>query len=353
MALVFMDGFDYLPVQFQTTPSAPLSSMWTNGNKWTGYSSSGGYLGTSSATTPYSFGLSLYSYISSIHRTLGANYTTLFAGFNFYCTGFGNTPQILAFYDGGNGQVALVVTSSGYLTALSYAGGATICASSSALSTDTWYYVEFSSAFSSSGAVQIRVNGSTVASGTGNTGSSGNSYANVVYMGTAIYSAPPPVEAYFDDFILMDSTGTSLNGFQGPLRIYSVLPNSDVSNTGWTLSSGSTINSLINETATTTTNYVESSISSSEYLVGCAGLYGGAGAVQAVAVNVVAQASASTPASFTNTLKSGSTTVNSATFTPVVTTPGIFQSIYTTDPNTSAAWSTSAVNSIQVGATIS
>lgn len=351
MALIFMDGFDYLPVQFQTTPSSPLNAMWTNGNKWTGYSTSGGYLGTST-TTPYSFGLSLYSFISSIHRTLGANYTTLFAGFNFYCTGFGNTPQILSFNDGGNGQVSLVVSSSGHLTAQSYAGGS-ICVSSSSLSTNTWYYVEFSSTFSASGTVQIRVNGSTVASGTGNTANSGNSYANTVYIGTAIYSGPPPVEAYFDDFILMDGTGSSLNGFQGPLRIYSVLPDSDVSNTGWALSSGGTVNSLINETATSTANYVESSVSSSEYLVGCAGLYGGAGAVQAVAVNVVAQASASTPASFTNTLKSGSTTVNSTAFTPVVTTPGIFQSIYTTDPNTSAPWSTSAVNSIQVGATIS
>ena len=350
MALLFMDGFDYIPASGGT-----LASIWLgSGSKWDLYYANGS-IGTETSSTPFGFGGALDPVAGYLMKNLASNYATLIAGFYLNPLNIHYGLRLLSFYDGSTSQVHLIVDGDGHFEVLNNVGSSVAGVGATTLVSGTWYYIEFKATINSStGSVYVRVNGSAEISATGlNLAASGNNYVNGIRLGNATFSFPGVNESYTDDFVLMDSSGSTMNGFQGPLRIYSVLPNSDVANAGWTLSSGSTINTLINETATSTANYVECATSTDSFLVGCGSLYGGSGNIMAVAVNSAAEGSGAGPPSFKNLLNSGSTALAGNSLTPVASTVGMFQTLYVTDPNTSAAWTTSAVNSIAVGAVMS
>jgi hypothetical protein len=124
----------------------------------------------------------------------------------------------------GNRKIALRINSSGQLMAYASDGTTQIGSTgSTSLAQDTWYRIECSVDSSLTGNVEVRIDGATEISGTGNTNSL-VSYG--LLLGKVVNRNGNTVDFYYDDVIVGDS------GFIGPGGIVRLDPISD--NDTWT-----------------------------------------------------------------------------------------------------------------------
>jgi hypothetical protein len=217
MALVFMDGFDkYGPLS--TAPTPYLNQEWNTISGTTfaiaaGLSSSGSAVNIGSAST--------------MTRNLGANYSRLIGGFRF-STGLTNN-GVLTFYDGGSAQASIVINvTTGTIGIRNGAVGGTLLGTSAAsVTANSTHYLEYDITFANAGSYQLWLDGVSILSGTGDTTTTANSFANAILLGQPNVAANTFL---VDDFYLFDATGTVNNA---PLltspRIETQFPNADAS----------------------------------------------------------------------------------------------------------------------------
>lgn len=100
-----------------------------------------------------------------------------------------------------------------------------LATSSTALSTGTWYFLELKTVISdSSGTLELRINGVTAATFTGDTKQSSTlSTARSIRLGGGVYASTD--YGYIDDLYICDGTGTSNNDFLGDCRVDTLYPN--------------------------------------------------------------------------------------------------------------------------------
>lgn len=122
-----------------------------------------------------------------------------------------------------------------------------------ALQADQYYYIEFKATIHpSAGAYEVRVNGVTVLSGTGDTQHSVNSRASIIYIYRSGYSFK------LDDIYVCDGTGGVNDTFLGDRKAVAVLPDAAGANSDWTGSAGGDHYALVDENPPTgDTDYVE------------------------------------------------------------------------------------------------
>jgi hypothetical protein len=101
---------------------------------------------------------------------------------------------------------------------------------------DTWKYVEFRvKCHNTNGEYELRINEQVVLSDTAlNTQAGANPYHNGFGF-VALSSSAGPI---FDDFYLLDSSGTVNNTFLGNMRVCTLRPDSDGDSSAWTPNSG-------------------------------------------------------------------------------------------------------------------
>lgn len=106
------------------------------------------------------------------------------------------------------------------------------------ISDASWHWVELKftpGTDATSGTIEARVNGNVVITEqTGIDTFQSTSAAGVDH----IFLIGAEEGARFDDILLMDATGTEMNGYLGDTRITTLTPNSDGSTTNWTASAG-------------------------------------------------------------------------------------------------------------------
>lgn len=212
MADIFWDGFDkYGPLN-----CIPSNSLMNS--EWTTVPSSSSSFVAGRFTGSLAFQLS-YSYVSA-SRTLPNNYGRLIGGIALNPTLSGNSGVI--FGDAGTNQCAVGFNSSGKLVLWTGGlGGTQVAITSSAITANTWHYVEWDITFASSGSYNIYLDGVSVLSGTGNMKSSSNSYANQVILSGYTCN--------FDDMYVFDSTGSVNNAVRGDSRVETLFPTGDAS----------------------------------------------------------------------------------------------------------------------------
>jgi len=335
MALLLFDGFDYLP--------SNMNNYFNNsGGKWN-ISANGAPDLITTSNTRYNYGTAIgfgnYIYIgANIPNT-----TTVIAGFALYTTiGYSD---ILRFVDATTTQISLYVSADDSSLAV-YRNGSKIASSpSNVISTSSWSYIEVKVTFSATvGTVTVRVNNVEVISFTGNTIATTNAYCNIVQIGqVGRYSYYE-----FDDFILMDGTGSYMNDFQGEERVLTLLPNSDIS-TQFTRSSGTVSYALLNDTATNFTSYTQDSTSGDTDIFGYSTVSSSITGILGVQVNTVCQKTDSGALLMNNVLATGGNTYTSATKTVTNTTPAILSDRWAISPYTGTAWTPSDINSINAG----
>ena len=161
--------------------------------------------------------------------------STLIASFGYrtdYGTPGGISPWaygIFAMYDGTTQGMTLTLTADGNIQVCR---GTTVLATTSALGLviGTWYFIEFKVVCGATGSFELRVNGTTVASGTGvNTQAGSHAYHDRVRFFGGAYANPCT-----DDFYVLDGAGSVNNTFLGNNKIVAVLPNTDGDANAWT-----------------------------------------------------------------------------------------------------------------------
>jgi len=161
--------------------------------------------------------------------------------------------------DGANYQADLRWNPDGTLTVTRNGTAVLGGTSTSILTTNIWYYIEFKCTISTSipaNSWQVRVNGQqfiNVASGQSSQVTA-NATANTVRIGGNM--ATSAFNAWFDDLYMCDGNGTVNNNFLGEVKIVASLPNAAGSNTQWGALSGPNYTNVNQQTPDDDTSYV-------------------------------------------------------------------------------------------------
>lgn len=334
MAVLFRDGFD-------TYSGAEMGAKWSVINNATV---------SSAAARNGAQGMAWNSANGGFYAqwNFPANNTnTLYLGFAVYPKG-ASYGTLCQFYNGTSLQCDVRLNASGqpYITR----NGTTLVTATAPISLNAWHYIEFKLLVASSGGIaELRVDGTVVATFTGNTQNVTGGVNNFrLYQGWPTGTNGP----WFDDLYLLDSSGSNawLTTYLGDVKIISGLPNANGTTNNWTPNGAASNYECVNETPWDgDTTYV------SDATPGDIDLYTfpaiSASAVYDVCVNLVADKDDTALRTIRGEVRSGGVNYdNGVDFTLTQSSYQNFQADFPVDPNTSAQWTVAGVNSAQFGA---
>lgn len=333
MALVFMDSFDHYG-------SADITEKWSI-NNFVAINAGSGRRGTASARISS----------SSTYLTLQVpNQPTYIVGFAFRPTSMpGSNAQFVELRDGSTTQVGLYFATTGVLFVTRGVTG--LQSSTQALTLNIYHYIEIATTIHSTlGTVTVCVNGTPWITATNqNTQQTANAFVNAIRLGAIGSTGFGTTD--LDDVYVCDGTGSTNNTLLGDCRVDALLPTADGSNSAWTVSTGTTHSTLVDETAPNdNTDYVSTSTAGARDSYAMADLpamvnptiYG----IQQL--SSLAKDDAGTR-QVKNLLKSGATTVVGSTTHTLASSFIYYREVWETNPDTSAAWSVAAVNALEAG----
>lgn len=335
--LLFMDGFDHYA-------TADIPKKWGAANTFAAIDSAAGRRGGGALDSPYNGG--------GIKKTFAAGASWVI-GFAFKTSSLPASSLYLAFLrDAGSNQCELRLNSDGTLQVTRNVATLTGGTSSNALSTNTWYYIEFKVTIAdsiSAGSCKVRVNGVdwlTVATGQ-DTKATSNASANEVFIGSWAAGSGPAM--YFDDLYICDQSGSTNNDFLGDVRIDTLFPTSDGNYSQFTPSTGTTHYTLVDESTPNTTDYNDSATVGDRDSYGMGNLAALASqTIYGVQVNAAILKDDAGSKSAAVMVRSGSTNSDGAS-TALGTGLSYVSQVFEQDPAASAAWTETTVNAMEAG----
>ena len=335
MALLFMDGFDHYG--FNEIP-----------RKWTARDSSSSYANDIKATSGRRGGGAFFIGSSGgIYKAIPAR-QSLVLGVAIYPTelpGTGGGQPLFELRDGSSQQLYVFFDTAGKLRI--YRGGGVLLATSvDPLPILTWSYVEFKASIdNASGSYELRVNGAAwLAAGGVDTQNTANAFANYVCLGI---TGANDANVYYDDFYLCDTSGAANNDFLGDVRIDVLAPNGPGTYQDWTPSTGTDHAALVDETSPNSTDYLTGETPGAKETLTLGDLPAQGSVVAVQVCNYLAKTDAGA-AKARNLIRSGTTDAYGAE--AALSTSYVYSvSVHETDPATGNAWSTAAVNALEVG----
>lgn len=235
-----------------------------------------------------------------------------------------------------------------------YGNGGTQLGSSitATLSVGVYHWVEFHFVISGTvGVVEIWIDGVQVLNLTGvNTSYSGATTVTALYLGGGFYSyGVGAIKAYFDDWYILNTSGSHNNTRLGDSRIETLKPTSDAGPNNGTPSTAGSHYAMVNENQWASTNTITiTNTSGQEELFGMSSLSGSPSTVNAVRVLAVAEKTDAGACSLEGVISSSST-VGVAAMNALATSYQHNYAIFETDPHTSAAFTASSINAMKVG----
>ena len=115
-----------------------------------------------------------------------------------------------------------------------------------------WYYIELKVKCATSGTFELRVGGTTVTSGTGNTKLGSHDYHD----GFPIFGGAHPA-GRFDDLYFLDASGSTNNDFLGNVCVVTARPDAAGDSTLWTPDSGNNYARVNEAVCGDDSNYVQ------------------------------------------------------------------------------------------------
>lgn len=270
----------------------------------------------------------------------------------FWTTGLPNTnlsyPILQSFRDNGNNRlVDFAVNSTGGIMMINRVTGNIVSTTGPAIGANAWWHIEIKVTISS-GTYEVRVEGVTVLSGTGeNFGSLpcaqmcwGNQNAGAIFDGN---------QKYFKDVVFWDGSGTLNNDFLGSVVVYSLLPNADTTLGGWTLTGGSSGFSILDTTPPQDdVKYIGAAFplpAASQFALG--DLPANVTSIKAIMPMVRAKKLDGGDGNLQQSVVSGSATGAGAN-RPITAAYTYWRDVFETDPSTTAAWTVSGTNAVQL-----
>jgi len=242
-------------------------------------------------------------------------------------------------------KLELRLNSSGNILAYN-AAGTLVATGTTVLSTSTWYMIEAQCGTSATtGTYTVRINGVQEFTGTTNTSATQN---NAFFLGKVQNRNSQSVDFYYDDLLIQDD----ITAWPGAGKVLRMEPDGDGNYTAWTgdytavddLAAGSA--SHDGDSTVITSNTASQAETCTMESASSAGIQS-YDTVVGVKALTVAKDSSGTSA-YQTRLRSG-TTDSDTTSANITSTYFGNGKILTTDPATGAAWTVSALDSIEVG----
>ena len=334
MALLFTDSFDHYA-------TADITRKWTS----VGGSAAIGAVGRNSTS-----GLTC----NGANRYVTKSFTaaaTVIVGFAFKSSAITTTTgsgSFLQFYEGGTLQVYFRFNGSGFIEALR-GNGTILGTSGNALSSDTYYYLEFKVKFDdTTGTIDIQLNGaSTLALSGIDTNNGGTSTATSFLMGYANSGIGATPGYSFDDVYLANTSGSVNNDFLGPVRVVAVLPDGAGNSADFTPSAGSNYQN-VDETSQDGDTTYNSETTPGDHDTYTFGALGVTGTVKGVQTNLMVRSDGAGAETVRPKIRIA-TTDYSGTTVGVTTSYADSLEIFETSPATATAWTVTEIDGAEFG----
>ena len=212
------------------------------------------------------------------------------------------------------------------------------------LNADQWYFVEVKILFDNSGTFEVKIDGVSEFSGSHDMTRTANAWCDEVSLFHGNFR-----NCDFDDWYVLDGTGSQNNDFLGDVSARVILPNSDGGTTNWTPNTGSDHFALVDETETDDdTTYLEADALNTRDLFGFENLSGGS-TIHGLQIDHFARVTDASAFDLRRVISSGATVETDVAGNVTSTSYDYFHSISEEDPNTSAAWNLANLNNAEIG----
>ena len=225
-------------------------------------------------------------------------------------------------------------------------GGAVLETISVPITASSWYHVEIKiTVDNSTGAYEVRVDGIDVASDT-NVDTQSGSVSDVNFV--EINGGSQATYFEFDNFYIMDSTGSANNDFVGRQAVTRIYPDGAGNTTDFTPSTGSNYENVDDDPASDSdTTYNESSTSDEKDTYTYDDVTG-LGTIAGIQINTVAKCTTEEQFGLHNVTRSGGSDYDSSE-QGVPFQYSTIMDIREVDPDTSSAWTMTGINNAEYG----
>lgn len=334
MSLLFIDGFDhYATADINKKWSASNSAAIVNGSGRRGSGALQISATSGSATKNLPAAKTALVVGFAINHSTAAQFTLV----ALYETGIsGSHVSVIALSDG---SIRVQRNDSNPVTLGTSAPGVFAFAA--------WQYVEVKAIWGdTTGAVEVRVNGTTVLTltnvDTNNGGTTGFTQiglpSSIAASGTRLY----------DDFYVLDTNGTTNNDFRGDCRVDAYYPTSEGTTQQWTPTPAGTHYTTVDEAAPSATDYVESSTAGAVELFGFNDLVNVPAQIFGVQANSCVLKNDAGARQINNATRIGTTNYFSGNLS--VSDSALYSSsLWDVSPATGTAWTRAEINAAEFG----
>ena len=223
-------------------------------------------------------------------------------------------------------------------------GTSTIATTSTlALTSNTWYWLEFKVVCNNStGSYSLKVGGTEVLSGSSiDTQAGASAYHDNVYFSSSLALS-------VDDFYICDGAGSVNNDFLGNCRVLAIRPDGAGNSTVWTPDSGDNYTRVNGVIIDDDTSYVESDTTDDLDLYTYADV-ADLGDIFGIQINTCCKETDATSFSLKTTIRSGTTNYDDSAQSIGTTNYITKKRIAEVDPDTTTAWTISGLNAAEFG----
>lgn len=279
--------------------------------------------------------------------------TTVVAGVAFLVTNNGNvTSDVLTFRTGSTDGTTVgydsldVFTINGNIGINRLGTTLNITTSNDVISANTWYYLETKVYHNSaSGTVEVKLDGNTVLTYSGNTIYS-TAYPNYPMVGFRGVTANGWL--YIDDFYVCDTVGSTCNDFLGDCVVQTLYPDADVSG-NMTPSTGSDLYAMVNTETINVDTYISDTATGNQAMFSYPALPVVPNTVYGVQVTTASMLSGNLMKGVKHISQNGVGSVNTHSTNPVwALKPNSMSDCFELDPDGNA-WSPATINGIRYG----
>lgn len=331
MALLFCDGFDdgLFTKKWSVISATVVAAAGRNGTSGVFFDASG----------------------DSLRRAIPPT-STVFLGLAFKKLTFGTTIGIASLWSdlGANIQLCLSIEANGVVAVRrGDRNDPVIISSPTPLVPNVWYYLELKATLNDAGGtLELRIDGKSVQTYTGDTRKTGSA---TTFDMIAIEPQSSSSDQWVDDVYICDATGSINNNFLGDIKIETLYPNADGTNSQLMGSDGNQVNNylLVDEAgAPVTTDYVSSAVVGEKDTYNFTNLATTTGPVMGVQIsNYAIKTDAGSRSIKALTISSGNTATG--TSIPLQTTYNAQLQVQETNPNGGGAWTIATVNAAEFG----
>lgn len=337
MALIFMDGFDHY------TTTAAMAYKWNAVDASVAPNKAGrrsGSLAVSNNNASSGY----------FRRSFSAAISTVTVGFAINIESLGGSDKryfVLTDQEGGAQITVCALNTGEFIIRLGGVFGSIIATASVAMTTGVWNYFELKVyVANSSGTVELRLNGATVASYTGDTQATG--YANIMGIDFGGVSSYSPIFTV-DDLYVCDASGSVNNTFLGDVRVDTIFPTGAGNSTQFTPSTGANWENVDDASPDGDSTYNSGDTAGYKDTFVFGDLSIASATIHGIQTNICARKDDAGTRTMTDVVRTASTDYTGGTTHSLADGYLNYRTIRETNPNTSAAWAVSEVNGAEFG----